>query len=838
MTRDPAFRLLWTHPRRMVLLGWLGLLVAIAATPVGAAETASVSRRPVEVLRQPLPPEDLSLATSGDAMTVTGPTFVYTVDRATAGIRSLVVKRDGAKVVELTAPLELTIDGRTFSTAKVAKIEVVQQSKQKVVLLASGVLADAKKELPEVDFQIEHTFFNDGVVTTRWTLTPRADLAVRQGIVQRAAARGRFSHCFHKRRDTEGMELRATALPQPGKSIAWSTLTSCVQAFSPEAILAIFTDRGAIHVSKGLDTASIETVNREGDDASLVLLQHIARIAPNDAPMTLPAGKPFTFRTGLAVAPSRLPHPRWRDLRMFIWIGDAKHPYPTDAEILDVARLGYNIFQMHRLGTPGLPRGPEGELDRVLKTVHQANMIFQWTENADLMYAKDPKVAELVKAGKWDLWRGFNYGGRYTATMDPYCDMLDTCMASPNGLAEYRVSTYHQLFKKYAVDGLYLDDNLAYANCRLTKEHGHPQPIYDCMFELHEINWARRQAFHEHCPHAVMAEHCTWAVVLPVICDADMHLYGEGYNMGAVEDYWAHFGSVKSLNGQGILWPGDSEKGRCPTESAYAYDLLTGGGQYAYLDWRLYPKKFPHASGVTPDETLFIRAYNPAQYYFGMYESTPFYFATSKKLFTTTTPETYATLYRNDAWGDWLLAIGNLAAKKQTTGLTFHDPAGMQLDTNARWVLFDVSERIARQVKPGELAAALAEISVPARSLKLLSLRRVPESGAFAIWGGKRLREQWDAATGKLRLELDGPATLNDVVVLQPGDKAIGYVLVNGLPGEFFFDPEKKVVHGRVTYGSAPTIIEAAVAPDGGVALPEERLPADELTLRYLRKAN
>ena len=82
---------------------------------------------------------------------------------------------------------------------------------------------------------------------------------------------------------------------------------------------------------------------------------------------------------------------------MFIWAGDAANPYPSDAEILDVARLGYNVFQMHRLGTPGLPRGPEGELDRVIKSVHAPGMLFQWTENADLMYAKDPKVVEMVK---------------------------------------------------------------------------------------------------------------------------------------------------------------------------------------------------------------------------------------------------------------------------------------------------------------------------------------------------------------------------------------------------------------------------------------------------------
>jgi hypothetical protein len=815
----------------------LALLLIVTVLPVHAAEAEPASRRPVDVLRQPLPAENLSLSTSDDRIAIAGPTFVYTVDRATGGICSLVVKREGAAVVEFTGPVELTIDGRNFSAVNVAKLDIVEQGPGKVVLRTSGVLEDPKAASPAVDFQTEHTFYSDGVVATRWSLTPRAELTVREGIACRVPARGRFTHGFNKRRDTEGMDLRAAPLPQPGKSMAWSTPTSCVEAFSSEAALAVFTDRGGVHLSKpGLETASIEVTAREGGLVSAVLSQHVARIEEGAAAMVLPAREPFVFRTGIAVAPNRLPHPRWRDLRMFICAGDAKNPYPSEAEILDVARLGYNVFQMHRLGTPGLPRGPEGELERVIETVHRAGMLFQWAESADLMYALDPKVVEMLKGGKWKRWQGFNYGGRYTASMDPYCDTLATCLASPNGLAEYRVSTYHRMFEKYAVDGMYVDDNLGYANCPLWREHGHPQAVYDCLFELHEVNWARRRACLEHCPHAVLADHCTWAIVLPIICDFDMHLYGEGYGMAALEDYWAHFGSVKNLYGQGVLTAGDSETARCPAEIVYNYDLLTGGGQYMYLDWRLYPKKFPHASGVTPNETLFLRAYNPAQYYFGMYESTPFYFATSQKLFTTTTPGTYATLYRNDTWGDWLVAIANMAAQSQTTSLVLHDPAALGLDPNARWLLWDVNERSVRRLKPGELAGALADVAIAGQSLKLFFLRRVPKAGAFAVWGGRRLRETWDAAAGRLRLELDGPATLNDVVVIEPGDKPIGEVRVGGQPAKFFFDPAKGIMHGRVTYGREPTVVEATAAPDAASRLPEQPLPPDDLTLQYFRK--
>lgn len=232
------------------------------------------------------------------------------------------------------------------------------------------------------------------------------------------------------------------------------------------------------------------------------------------------------------------------------------------------------------------------------------------------------------------------------------------------------------------------------------------------------------------------------------------------------------------------------------------------------------------ASGVTPNETLFLRAYNPAQYYF----------ATSQKLFTTTTPGTYATLYRNDTWGDWLVAIANMATQSQTTSLAIHDPAGLGLDPGARWLLWDVNERSVRRLKAGELSGALADVPISGQSLKLFLLRRAPESGPRAIWGGKRLRETPDAAAGRLRLELDGPATLNDVVAIEPGDKPIGEVRVNSRPAEFFFDADKGIVHGRVTYGVDPTVVEATVAPEGASRLPEQPLPPDDLTLQYLRK--
>ena len=86
---------------------------------------------------------------------------------------------------------------------------------------------------------------------------------------------------------------------------------------------------------------------------------------------------------------------------------------------------------MHRVGTPGKPRPPASELDRVIAKVHEAGMLFIWTANADLMYANSKGVTDMKSDGKWSLWQGFNYGGRYQAGMDPYCNLLATCLASP-----------------------------------------------------------------------------------------------------------------------------------------------------------------------------------------------------------------------------------------------------------------------------------------------------------------------------------------------------------------------------------------------------------------------
>ena len=122
-----------------------------------------VSRRPIEVLRQPLPPENLSLETTDDVLKIIGPTFVYSVDRATGAIRSLSARRGDAVVVESTAPVELSLDGRKLSAAGVAKIDVMRRTPAKIELRAAGVLKDRKANRPRSTFSS-----NTPSTTTAW----------------------------------------------------------------------------------------------------------------------------------------------------------------------------------------------------------------------------------------------------------------------------------------------------------------------------------------------------------------------------------------------------------------------------------------------------------------------------------------------------------------------------------------------------------------------------------------------------------------------------------------------------------------------------------------------
>jgi hypothetical protein len=674
------------------------------------------------------------------------------------------------------------------------------------------------------------------VVVSQIRLRPREDVYVKNSLNHRLTAQGRFSHYFHKRRDNNGIGSEASSLPPTGKSLNLATLTSCLEVFSQEAALAIFTDRGAIHLAeKGLQTATIKVHEKTSGQASVSLTQNIINIGSLGTPFLMKAGEEFTFRTGICLAPNRLPHRRRHDLRMYVWIGDQKNPYPTNREILDAAHLGFTLFQMHRVGTPGEPRPPAGEFDRVIAKVHEAGMLFIWTANADLMYANSMGVTDMKSSGKWPLWQGFNYGGRYKAEMDPYCNLVATCLASPNGLADYRVATITEMLKRYDVDGMYVDDNLAYANCHLWKEHGHPEKVYDCLIELHEMNWRRRQVLREKCPHMVLIDHCTSALVLPVINTFDVHLFGEGYNI-SLDYYRDYFMSIKNLHGQGSLWAGDTEGTRVGVQAAYNMDLLTGGGQYSYTDWRLYPKKFPYAAGVRDFEPLFVKAYNLAQFYFGMYESQPYYFSSSGKTFSTTTPNTYATIYRNQTWGDFLIPIINMNDGEKTTSLEFHQPDKLNIDPHTDYMRFDVNERTADRV-PGEtLKKGLRNIRIPGQGLKLFYVRPLPKNAPYHLFGGKRISESWSEKGRKLVVMLHAPSGLKETVLVGAADRGIESIMVDGKPAKFFLDSSRVIAHGEVTFAARPVAVEVRFSPESRSKLTTKAISPDDLTMQYLRK--
>ncbi len=806
-------------------------LVFISAVSAAccAQDLARTSKTIAAVLREPLPPEELSLSESAAEFSIAGPTFTYRVRKATGTIDAIRVVREGHTVIEAVGPADIQIDGfRLASKLNSAKPTVVSQNKGKIVLESAGILRNPEKDDSEADYTLRHTFFNDGVVVSEVKLTPRKDLLVEKAIVHRIATRGRFSVFDHKQRNRQGPTVRG-GLPEPGASVHLDLLSSCLQVYGPSAGLAIFTDCGATYLSQPkLDSALLEVTGKEDGFTTLALSQYIIHVAPGDRPYLVKAGEPFTFRLGISVAPNKFPHPRTHDLRMFTWIGDGKNPYPTDEEITTVARLGFTLFQLHRAGTPGDPRPPAGEAARVVKKVHEAGMLFLWEENPDLLHVGAPGVVKLKAEGRWSLWQGFNYKGRYTDWMDPFCDTVATCLAAPNGLAEYRLANINRMMDQMPVDGLYLDDNAAYPTCKLWKEHGHPRPVYDCLIEHHEMNWRRRELMRSRCPHLVLVSHCSLHGLLPLICDFDAQLYGEGYAFGSLQDYWDKYSSlVMSIPSQGMIWPSAAQPHRCTTSVAYNLDLLTGGGQYTEIDWRVFFKKYPSAytKGADDRELETTRFYNLAQYYFGMYESKPYYFAYNANLFATKTPQTYAAVYHNQIWNDWLIPVANMSGKSLDTAIMVHSPRSLGIVADKPYILFDVQRRNAVTLRGDKINQCLEKIRVPGENLRLFCLRSVTDDKPCHLWGGKRISEVWDAKTRKLTVKILGPAGLQETVFFAGAKHGIQKVIVAGAPADFTLDPAQGLAHGLVTFTADPLVIEMSCSSEGRNGLPERPFP-------------
>ena len=799
----------------------LTLLICVLTGMASAADLEPKSQTVTRVLREPLPAEDLHCTVTEDTVMVQGPTFRYTIDRANGAVTGLEAVREGTPVVTLNGPAAFTLDDASLARVSEGHTEVLEEGPHNVVLATHCLWA------PGLPCAVRTTIYNDGVLVSQVTLTPEADVVLRKGIIFEARVTGRFSQFLHKRRDTNGIDCFQGALPKPGDTAHMNTPTSCLEVYSDEAALALFTDMGDFYRSPDtLDTASVRVDAVENATCSLTMCQHLIHAGAGGSPYTLSAGQPFTFRTGLAVAPNRLPHRRRHDLRMFIWVGDEKHPYPSEEEIHAAARLGYTLFQMHRLGPPGAPRPPQEEFDRVLKTVHEAGMLFIWTANADLMYRHDPAVVKLVEEGQWVRWQGFNYGGKYKASMDSFYDTLSTCLASPNGLADYRVESDRRMLERYPVDGMYIDDNLAYENCTLWKEHGHPQQVYDCLIELHDMNWRRRQVLREHCPHAVLIDHSSHAFVLPVISAFDCHLYGEGYTFPSVEAFQATFGTYGNMYAQGCLWAGDSETTRCGAQMAYAFDLLSGGGQYSYLDWRLWPQKFPYASGVSADEPLFVRTYNLAQYYFGLYESV---FTGSLSI---TTPGAHAALYDNRVWNEQLLVAANMTNKDAPCRLSLPEPlqsTGITADT----IVYEVNQRKVLDTPGREQDTLLPELVLHPYQTRLILIRKTPGGNPCHLWGGKRIAEAWNAQKGVLSVLLEGPEGVEETILLVAGNHRFNQVSVDAAPANFYYDPQQRLTHGKITFKKGPVRLDALSVEDTGTGLPEVPLEPDDLHRYY-----
>jgi hypothetical protein len=226
---------------------------------------------------------------------------------------------------------------------------------------------------------------------------------------------------------------------------------------------------------------------------------------------------------------------------------------------------------------------------------------------------------------------------------------------------------------------------------------------------------------------------------------------------------------------------------------------------------------------VTQEEPLFVKAFTLAQYYFGMYESKPYYFADSAGVFATTAPLTYATIYRNDVWRDHLLVLANMNTEAKETSLVVRSPERLGIRSDGRYVLLEVNDR-KRQDYAADLLLkqGLSNIHAPGRGMKLFYLRKLPHDGPYHLWGGKRISEKWDAGSGKLTVELHGPLGLEETVLVGVGKEQVGEVRVSGKRSPFFLDSEQQVAHGKVVFEPDPIRIEVIGSAAKDAVLPEK----------------
>ena len=291
------------------------LLMCMLAGTASATDLEPKSQTIAQVLREPLPPEDLHCTAEENAVTVQGPTFRYTLDRANGAVTALEALREGKPVVTLNGPAAFTLDDASLAQVTEGLTQVLEEGPQKVVLETRSLWA------PGLPCAVRTTIYNDGVLVSQVTLTPEVEVVLRKGIKYEATATGHFSHFLHKRRDTNGLDCFQGALPGPGETARMNTPTSCLEVYSDEAALAIFTDMGDFYRSPDtLDTAAVR-VDAVENGPALSTCASISFTRERTVLRTPWQRTAFHFRTG-SLCPNRMPHPRRHDLRMFIWVGD------------------------------------------------------------------------------------------------------------------------------------------------------------------------------------------------------------------------------------------------------------------------------------------------------------------------------------------------------------------------------------------------------------------------------------------------------------------------------------------------------------------------------------
>ena len=289
-----------------------------------------------------------------------------------------------------------------------------------------------------------------------------------------------------------------------------------------------------------------------------------------------------------------------------------------------------------------------------------------------------------------------------------------------------------------------------------------------------------------------------------MICDFDVQLYGEGRTFSSLTDYWDYFGSVQKLDSQGCIWPGDSEDLRCATDAAYASRLVDRRWSVLLTSTGVYtPRNFPMPRASRRARRRAVQEHNRAQFYFGMFESTRHFFSDDPPLVVATAPGFRVSAYRNQVWGDVLIAVANLGQSDGTTSLQFPHPERLGFDASGTCWLVNADTREARSLGVEELVSGHQQVAVNAMQCRLLVVR-----GSAAVpchvFGGKRICESWDAARGTLAIDLDGPPGLKETVLIGTAGRVVKRAEAAGMEVAVQSGVPGTVVRVPVQFGESP----------------------------------